>query len=113
VASFSPHRSAHRCDFGPNATRLGRCNRRVERSELTELLVAKFAPSGLATPPTDPIVFGNLVAPDAGTETGSDTSGKGGLRPLPTEVPTEVVRNREIKTTERLGGLLRTYRRAA
>jgi hypothetical protein len=34
--------------------------------------VAKFAPSGLATPPTDPNVLGDLVALDAGTETGSE-----------------------------------------
>ena len=56
--------------------------------------MAKFAPSSLATPPTDPIVFGDVVASDAGTETGSDMSDQGGLRPLPTEVPTEFVLNR-------------------
>jgi hypothetical protein len=44
---------------------------------------------GTATPPTDPIVFGDLMAFDAGTETGSEMSGQGGLRPLHTVVPTE------------------------
>jgi hypothetical protein len=34
--------------------------------------VAKFAPSGLATPRTNPIVFGDRVASDAGIETGSE-----------------------------------------
>ena len=71
--------------------RVGRCNLGGEGSELTKLLVAKLAPSGLATLPTDPIVFGILVASDAGTKTGLDMSGQGGLRPL----PTEVVRNRD------------------
>jgi hypothetical protein len=73
---------------------------------LTILLVAKFAPSGLATPPTDPIVFGDVVATDAGTETGSDMSGQGRRRLLPTEVPTEVVRNRDPGTGTRGRALL-------
>jgi hypothetical protein len=61
-------RRPHRRELASIRTRLGRCNFSVAGSELTILLVAKFAPSRLATPPTDPIVFGDLVAPDAGTD---------------------------------------------
>ena len=74
----------------------GHLARRVESSELTKLLVAEFAPSGLATPPTDPIVFADLAASDTGAETGSDMSGQDGLRPLPTEVLTKVFRDTRL-----------------
>jgi hypothetical protein len=82
-----------RCEFALLKTLLGRCNLRAGGSELSRLLVAEFAPTSLAAPPTDPIVSGDLVAPDAGAETGSDMPGEGGLRPLPTAVLTEVVRD--------------------
>ena len=58
----------HRSEFASTKTRVGRCNLGVEGSELTKLLVAEFTPSGLD---------------------------QGGLGPLPTKVPTEVVRNRD------------------
>ena len=50
-------RCRDRGEFRLDRTPFGRCTRRHERWKLTMLLAAEITPSGLATSPTDPMVF--------------------------------------------------------
>jgi hypothetical protein len=67
------------CGEAIERTPSGRCNRRVEGIEMTKRLLAKFAPSGIATPLTGSNCICDLVASDAGIEMDRTCQGRVGF----------------------------------
>ena len=88
-----------------------RCNRTHERDRMMRLLRARFAPLTSSGVAVEIIPLGAWTRPQRARASAMRNSGLDNELIVPLAHAPDV--ETEIKTTERLGGLLRTYRQAA